>query len=71
MSYTPRPDTLNEREQALETLVRGIADEYREQEDNNAEYGAYLQRKVAMLERIADELGGVQPPPDLEEEIPF
>jgi len=71
MSYTPRPDTVREREQALETLIRGIADEYREQDDNNAEFGAYLQRKVAMLERIADELGGVRRPPCLDDEIPF
>lgn len=74
MSYTPRPDTLFEREQALEVLVRGIADEYRDLSDHNAEYGANLERKVFMLEALANELGGVTqyqrlPLPD--EEIPF
>lgn len=72
MSYTSRPDTMRKRERALETLVRGIADEYRNHsDDNNDEHGVYLQRKIAMLERIADELGGVRQPPCLDEEIPF
>lgn len=71
MSYTPRPDTVLEREQALETLIRGIADEYREHIDINDERGARLQRKADMLDRIADELGGVQRPLDLDAEIPF
>ena len=74
MSDEPRPNTLHEREWALETLVRGIADEYKELLDGANEYEAHLQRKVAVLETLADELGGTtrcSHPINLDAEIPF
>lgn len=74
MSYEPRPNTLFVRERALEVLVRGIADEYKDLLDGNSEYGAHLERKVGLLAMLADELGGVRQrslPINLDDEIPF
>lgn len=74
MSSEPRPNTLRERECALETLVRGIADEYKELHDGTSEYEAHLHRKIGALEMLADELGGIKHhslPINFDTEIPF
>lgn len=71
------PGSLQKRERALETLVRGIAEEYWEILDGpglNSEFEAHLQRKIGALNMIADELGGIQhlrPPGNPDDEVPF
>lgn len=63
--------TLPTRAKALAGVVEGLLYEFRGWLDDTSEYQAHLQDIVDMLERFIVDISEIEPPPSLDDEIPF